>query len=113
MEVSLIMESEQGHVGHLDHLEANAGNITNGVTFTSEPGHQNLVVLLRRRKRGERLDDALGVRGSSEGVGLQGRAQVGLLVLLIMPSLLTAVITELPGCAQTTTLSWETKTKRR
>uniref|UniRef100_A0A665VL01 Uncharacterized protein n=1 Tax=Echeneis naucrates TaxID=173247 RepID=A0A665VL01_ECHNA len=132
------VESQQGHVGHLDHLETNSGNISHGVTFTSESCHQNLIVLLCiyldeveativGDEGGDLLavfdelnshtfpdgrvgllslntsHDALGVRGSSEGISLKGSAQMGLLVLFVVPFLLTAVITELPGCTQTAT----------
>uniref|UniRef100_A0A8C2WC05 Uncharacterized protein n=1 Tax=Cyclopterus lumpus TaxID=8103 RepID=A0A8C2WC05_CYCLU len=131
------VQSQQGHVGHLDHLKPNTRNVTNGVTFTASVyldeveatviGHEggDLLAVLDELNSHTLPDgrvgllslnttnDALGVGGSSEGVGLQGSAEVGLLVLFVVPSLLTAVITELPGCAQTTTLSWETKTSEK
>lgn len=42
-------------------------------------------------------DDPFGVRGPSEGVGLEGCAQMGLFVLLVMPLLIPAVAAQLPG----------------
>merc|ERR1711881_609509 len=94
----------EGDVGDLDDLEPDSGNITDGVTFTTESSDQDLVVLLdkvettilgyegrdllavldqlhtdaltdgRVRLLGLNTDllenDSLGVRGSSEGIGL-------------------------------------------
>uniref|UniRef100_A0A3Q3GP16 Uncharacterized protein n=1 Tax=Labrus bergylta TaxID=56723 RepID=A0A3Q3GP16_9LABR len=123
------VESQQGDVGNLHHLETDSGDVTHGVTFTSKSCHQNLVATIVGDEGGNLLavldelnshtlpdgrvgllslntpNDSLGVGSSSKGVSLQGSAQMGLLVLFIVPFLLTAMVTELPGCAQTTTLS--------
>merc|ERR1712060_790141 len=39
-------ECKQGNVGDLDNLESNTGDISYGVTRTTETSNQNLVVLL-------------------------------------------------------------------
>lgn len=41
-----LVQSQQRDIGNLDDLETDTGNITDGVTLTTETGNQNLVVLL-------------------------------------------------------------------
>ena len=50
--------------------------------------------------------NALGVRGASKRVGLQCRAQVGLLVALIVPALVSSVHAQLPGRSQSSRLPY-------
>ena len=41
----LLVQGQQRDVGNLDNLETDSGNITDGVTLTTESSYQNLVVL--------------------------------------------------------------------
>uniref|UniRef100_A0A6I8QQQ5 Uncharacterized protein n=1 Tax=Xenopus tropicalis TaxID=8364 RepID=A0A6I8QQQ5_XENTR len=95
------------------------------MTSTSKSCHQNLVVFLQIRGNHQvnlhsdalpdsRVwlltylhffqDNSFSMRSTSKWVGLQSGSQMGLLVLLIMPFLLTAVVAELSCCTKTTAL---------
>lgn len=50
-------------------------------------------------------DDSLGVGSSSEGIGLPPCTQMGLFVVLVGPSLVTAMVDVLPGSTKTSWLS--------
>merc|ERR1719365_99474 len=41
-------ESVEGDIGHLDNLESDSGNISNGVTLSTETSYQHLIVLLNK-----------------------------------------------------------------
>ncbi|GMS96111.1 hypothetical protein PENTCL1PPCAC_18286, partial [Pristionchus entomophagus] len=132
-------ESNEGGVGDLDDLEADTGNISDGVSGTTESSDEHLIVLLQEveatvvgdeggdllsvldeldsnalangRVRLLSLDsdllknDSLGVRGTSEGVSLPPSSEVGFLVVLVVPSLITTVVAQLARRANSHRLS--------
>merc|ERR1711998_201318 len=78
----LLEEGEQRHTSNLDDLEADTGNVTDSVALTTEPGNQNLIVLLNEVKAtvvGDEGGDLLAVLDqlhtgalADGGVGLLG-----------------------------------------
>uniref|UniRef100_A0A8C2KL78 Uncharacterized protein n=1 Tax=Cyprinus carpio TaxID=7962 RepID=A0A8C2KL78_CYPCA len=98
------VQSQKRNVGHLHHLETNTGDVTHGVSLTTESfqaavvGDEcgDLLAVLDQLDPDALPDGRVGLLGlkttvnkrSTEGVGLQSSAQMGLLVLFIMPLLL-------------------------
>uniref|UniRef100_A0A672LFF5 Uncharacterized protein n=1 Tax=Sinocyclocheilus grahami TaxID=75366 RepID=A0A672LFF5_SINGR len=125
------VQSQKRNVGHLHHLETNTGNITHVYSLTCvNPVYLNevqaavvgdesgdLLAVLDQLDPDALPDgrvgllgfntthNAFGVRSSTEGVGLQSGAQMGLLVLFIMPFLLAAVVPQFSSSTQSTTLA--------
>uniref|UniRef100_H0W2M3 Uncharacterized protein n=1 Tax=Cavia porcellus TaxID=10141 RepID=H0W2M3_CAVPO len=120
--------SQKRDIGYFNNLKADSRNVTNGMTFSTksiqatiigDEGCDLLPVLDQLdpdalpdggiRLRAFHLHffqhDSLGVGGPSERVSFQGCAQVGLLVLLIVPLLVPPVTAELPGSTQPAALA--------
>uniref|UniRef100_A0A8B9JL31 Uncharacterized protein n=1 Tax=Astyanax mexicanus TaxID=7994 RepID=A0A8B9JL31_ASTMX len=112
------VEGQEGNVGHLHHLETHTRDITDGMAFTTKPCHQNFIATVVGHESGnllavlDQLDpDALpnsrvrllGFNTTDNSFG--GGAQIGLLVLFIVPFLLTAVVPQLSGGTKSTTLA--------
>uniref|UniRef100_A0A4W5MPR8 Uncharacterized protein n=1 Tax=Hucho hucho TaxID=62062 RepID=A0A4W5MPR8_9TELE len=101
---------------YFDHLEADTRNITNGVPLPTKSCHQHLITSYLNEVQTlhpDTLPDGrvgLVVLHFLKHNAFGGSAQVGLLILLVMPSLLPAMITQFPGCTQTPALAWR---KRR
>uniref|UniRef100_A0A672KJD1 Uncharacterized protein n=1 Tax=Sinocyclocheilus grahami TaxID=75366 RepID=A0A672KJD1_SINGR len=115
------VQSQKRNVGHLHHLETNTGNITHGVSLTTESfqaavvGDEScdLLAVLDQLDPDALPDGRVGLLGfnttinmtNKVRVGLQSSAQMGLLVLFIMPFLLAAVVTQFSSSTQSTTLA--------
>uniref|UniRef100_A0A8C0PXQ4 Uncharacterized protein n=1 Tax=Canis lupus familiaris TaxID=9615 RepID=A0A8C0PXQ4_CANLF len=124
------VQGQERDIGYFDHFKANSRNVTDSMTFTTKSiqttiiGYKgcDLFAVLDQLDPDALPDgriwlfgfnppgtqhDSLRVGSAPEGVGLQRRAQVGLLVLLIMPLLVPPVAAELPGGTEAATLACE------
>lgn len=125
-----LVQSEEGYISNLDHLESDTRNISDGMTLSTKSGNEYFVVFFNvvettisgyeSRNLLSILDelnpdtlsngrvgllgfysnlfqdDSLGMRSTSERIGLPSGSKVSLLVVLIVPSLFSSMILELP-----------------
>uniref|UniRef100_A0A673NK92 Uncharacterized protein n=1 Tax=Sinocyclocheilus rhinocerous TaxID=307959 RepID=A0A673NK92_9TELE len=128
------VQSQKRNVGHLHYLETNTGNITHGVSLSTESLYLNevqaavvgdescdLLAVLDQLDPDALPDGRVGLLGfnttvnmtNKVRVGLQSGAQMGLLVLFIMPFLYTAVVPQFSSSTQSTTLACRRKKRAR
>uniref|UniRef100_A0A8C6K4A7 Uncharacterized protein n=1 Tax=Melopsittacus undulatus TaxID=13146 RepID=A0A8C6K4A7_MELUD len=122
------VQGQERNIGYFNNLEANSRNVTNSMTLPAKTNdfwkitHLNEVqapivgnkssyffAVLDQLDSHTLPDGRVGLFSAAEGVGLQCRAQVRLLVLLVVPLLVAAVAAELPGGAETSALPCRTK----
>merc|ERR1719365_45176 len=70
-------ESVEGDIGHLDDLESDSGNISDGVTLSTQTSYQHLIVSLNTNLL---KNNSLSVGSSSERISLISCSQICLLV---------------------------------
>ncbi|CAD7669468.1 unnamed protein product [Nyctereutes procyonoides] len=116
------MQGQKKHIGYFGNLKVDSRNVTNSMTFATKSSHQNLIIFLNKIQTTiigyntqhryncdlfailDQLDPDTLPDGriwlTSKRVGVQVCAQMGFLVLLIMPLLVPLVTAELPGSTE-------------
>uniref|UniRef100_A0A670Y2X3 Uncharacterized protein n=1 Tax=Pseudonaja textilis TaxID=8673 RepID=A0A670Y2X3_PSETE len=114
------------NIGYFDNFEANSRNVSNSMTLPTEAsailyqciylnkiqtaiiGNKscNLLAILDKLNSNTLPNGRIRLMGSSpKRVGFQSSTQMGLLILLVMPLLFSAVTAQLPGCTKSTALA--------
>uniref|UniRef100_A0A7N4PFY8 Uncharacterized protein n=1 Tax=Sarcophilus harrisii TaxID=9305 RepID=A0A7N4PFY8_SARHA len=124
---------QKGNIGNFYNLEADSGNVTNSMTFSTKSSNQDFIKYLNKiqaaiiRNKGSDffailnqldshtlpdgriglLDNPFCMGCPTKRISLQGSAQMSFLVLLVMPLLISSVAAELSSCTKTTALTYK------
>uniref|UniRef100_A0A8C6VJP9 Uncharacterized protein n=1 Tax=Naja naja TaxID=35670 RepID=A0A8C6VJP9_NAJNA len=114
------------NIGYFNNFEANSRNVSNSMTLPTEVPYYiyqciylnkiqtaiignkscNLLAILDQLNSNTLPDGRIWLmRSSPKRVGFQSSTQMGLLILLVMPLLFSAVTAQLPGCTKSTALA--------